>query len=104
VTDSVPPSGHADNRRSVGGLQRRMSDEIEPALWIDRRHTRFSRLTTHPLFHQMHAQMLAGVSPAGIAAWIQQRVDPDDVLGAARHEAREMTRDEVNCSQELTLT
>lgn len=58
-------------------------DSIAYGMWLGHALPRFRRLTDHPLFLSIHGRLVAGSGPFRVAYWIQEHVEPDDVLGSA---------------------
>jgi hypothetical protein len=59
-------------------------DSMRPARFVAAKRPAFRTLTRHPLFPAIHGRLIARDSTHQIAAWIQQRVGPDDALGRQR--------------------
>ncbi len=70
-TRDAETSRHTVGRRQIarhGDLARRPDQAIRS-------------LTEHPLYPAIHGRLVTGISSYRVAAWIRQRVDPDDPLG-----------------------
>jgi hypothetical protein len=59
-------------------------------IWLGERITRLRVLTEHPLYPAIHGRLVAGISSYRVAAWILQRVGPEDPF--AKRTTRSLAR------------
>lgn len=67
-------------------------DAMEPSLRVAWRFGMFRDLPEHPLFHLIHARLVAGYSPWKIATWVQESVPDEDPFAIGRMDRRVLYR------------